>query len=129
MMGLLWGIAGAVGGGIIELVLNILPGSDLWLGVDIWPAALAIPGFISGVLFSGVIALAERRRRFEELSLARISFWGALTGAILGVATGAPLIILGPLIVISGASAATSLGIARWGAKRDAIGAGTTDER
>jgi hypothetical protein len=124
-MGLLWGAAGALGGGLIELILNILPGSDLFLGVDIWPAALAIPGFLAGVLFSVILLITERRRRFDELSIPRISVWGAITGALLGVVVGLPLIVVVPMTLISGASAATSLALARMGTKRESIASGT----
>ena len=129
-MGLLWGGAGAIAGGIIELIMNILPGSDLFLGVDIWPAALAIPGFLAGALFSVILALTMRRRRFEELTLGRFAFLGALTGALLGVGLGVtvgfPLIALAPLTIVSGASAATSLALAKRARKAESIGPGET---
>jgi len=117
-MGPLWAVAGALGGGLIELVLNILPGSDLLLGVDIWPAALAIPGFLCGAVFSVVLALTERHRRFDDLTLARFAVWGALTGLVLGLVVGLPVIVIAPMTGISAASAAGSLALARVGRKR-----------
>jgi hypothetical protein len=118
---LLWGAAGAIAGGMIELILNILPGSDLFLGVDMWPAVLAIPGFLAGVVFSVVLAITERRRRFEDLSLTRFGVWGAVAGALLGILTGIPVIALVPFMLVCGASAAGSLTLARRGRQRELL--------
>jgi hypothetical protein len=45
--------------------------------LDMWPQTLAIVGFVGGVVFSAVLGIAERRRRFGELSIPRFSAWGA----------------------------------------------------
>lgn len=118
MMGLIWGAAGAFGGFAIELILNILPGPDDWLGVDMWPAVLAIPSFVGGVLFSVLVSITERRRRFEELSFPRFGLWGAITGAVIGFLLGLPVVLLAPMALVGGASAATSLALARVGEKK-----------
>jgi len=47
-MGLTWGVAGFLAGIGIELVHNLWP-NPLGSAVDIWPAALAYPGFLGGV--------------------------------------------------------------------------------
>lgn len=121
VMGLLWAFGGALVGGLIEGILNILPGSDLWLGVDMWPAALAIPGFLAGVAFSVVLALAEGRHGFDELRLPRVALWGALGGALLGAFFGLPLVVIAVLICTSGASAAGTLALARRGTPQPLI--------
>jgi hypothetical protein len=54
---------------------------------DIWPAVLAIPGFIGGVVFSALLRIAEGRRSFDEVSLGRFVIWGVATGLVLGVLT------------------------------------------
>lgn len=54
---------------------------------DIWPAVFAIAGFSGGVLFSALLWIAERRRTFDELSLARFAAWGVVTGLVLGLLT------------------------------------------
>ena len=54
---------------------------------DVWPTALAIPGFIGGVVFSALLRIAEGRRSFDEVSLARFATWGVVTGLVLGVLT------------------------------------------
>lgn len=128
MMGVLWGAAGALGGFAIEMILNILPGPDDWLGVDIWPAVLAIPSFVGGVLFSVLVSIAERRRRFEELSFPRFGLWGAITGAVIGFLLGLPVVLLAPMALVGGASAATSLALARKATKRESIRAGADSE-
>lgn len=52
---------------------------------DVWPTALAIPGFIGGIVFSALFRLAERGRSFDEVSIARMAAWGAVAGLVLGV--------------------------------------------
>lgn len=120
-MGIIWAIGGALVGGLIEGILNILPGSDMWLGVDMWPAALAIPAFLAGVAFSVVLILAEGRRGFDELRLPRVALWGALGGVLLGGVVGLPLVGLAVLALTSAASAAGTLALARRGAPRELI--------
>ena len=123
-MGLVWGIGGALIGGLIEAILNVLPGPDLFLGVDMWPAALAIPAFLAGVLFSMVLWVTEGRRTFEELRLRRFALWGGAVGLGLGVITGLPVVALLPVTLVCSSFAAGSLAIARSGRKREAVGAG-----
>ncbi len=83
-MGLTWGIAGFVAGMGIELIHNIWP-TPLGSAIDIWPAALAYPGFLGGLAFSTVLGIAGRRRRFEELSLPGVAAWGALGGLLVSL--------------------------------------------
>jgi len=40
-------------------------------------------GFIAGATFSGLLVLAEGRRRFDQMSLPRFAAWGALGGLLL----------------------------------------------
>lgn len=122
-MGLTWAVAWAVvGGGIMEGIVD--PNGEL---LDMWPQTLAVPGFLGGVVFSGLLWLREGRRRFDELSLPRFAGWGALAGALLGgLALGAgalpgigsvwlrAAVLMGPVAVMSAASAAGSLAVARW---------------
>ncbi len=112
-LGLLWAAAGAIAGGAIELALNLLPGPDLFLGVDMWPAALAIPAFLAGIVFSIVLALGEGRRSFDQLTLPRFGLWGAVGGALLGTVLGLPIVVIGSLSVTSGLSALATLALAR----------------
>jgi hypothetical protein len=70
-MGLTWAAGWALVGVLIELFID--PMGSL---VDVWPTALAIPGFLGGAVFSAVLQVAEGRRRFDELSLPRFGAWG-----------------------------------------------------
>jgi hypothetical protein len=54
---------------------------------DVWPVVLAVPGIIGGVLFSGLLWLAESGRRFDEISLPRMGLWGIVTGVVIGLLT------------------------------------------
>ena len=54
---------------------------------DVWPTALALPGFVGGIVFSALLRIAEGRRNFDEVSLARFVTWGVVTGLALGLLT------------------------------------------
>ncbi len=54
---------------------------------DVWPTALALPGFVCGIVFSALLRIAEGRRTFDEVSLARFVTWGVVTGLVLGLLT------------------------------------------
>ena len=54
---------------------------------DVWPTLLAVPGFIGGVIFSALLLIVERDRRFDEISLLRFALWGAVTGIVIGLLT------------------------------------------
>ena len=67
LMILLWVVGWGLGfGGLIEAFLD--PDGKV---LDVWPTALAVPGFIGGVVFAALLAIAERRRSFDQVSLAR----------------------------------------------------------
>ncbi len=78
----LWVIGWGLGfGGIMELVD---PDGKIQ---DVWPMVFAIPGLIGGVLFAMLLAIVERGRSFDEVSLVRFALWGAVTGIVIGVLT------------------------------------------
>jgi hypothetical protein len=79
---LTWTVGWGLGfGGLMELY-----DPDGKIG-DVWPTALAIPGFIGGIIFSALLRIAERDRAFDEVSLARFATWGVVTGLVLGLLT------------------------------------------
>jgi hypothetical protein len=127
-MGLAWAIAGATVGGVFEAIDNVLPGALPFIArIDMWPQTLAIPGFLGGVVFSVVLAIAGSRRRFRELSLPRFAAWGAVAGLLLGglaVAAGAPVLFIGITTLFSATAAAGSLALARMAEKRELLDAG-----
>jgi hypothetical protein len=122
-MGLTWGLAGALLGMLMEFVD---PHGEI---ADIWPAVFAYPGFFGGVVFSVVLGISARHRRFDELSIPRFAAWGALGGLLvsllpaamvgLGLATAnVPLwkitaVLAAPLTIGSAIAASASLAVAR----------------
>lgn len=136
-MGMIWAAGGWLVGGLIELIYNIVPGFPLGPLVDIWPMALAVVGFVAGGTAATVIAIAGRKRRFDELSLPGFTAWGALGGALLGglaLAAGfaAPMIpelwlratlVVGTTALGSAAAAAGTLALARMGDDRELLAA------
>ena len=128
-MGLTWAAAwfgvGALiglvffGGGLVELVSNSV--------------VFAVFGFVGGAAFSGVLGIAEGRRRFDEMSLPRFAAWGAAAGLLLSVlllGTGGSIPLLGSVVVASVAtllgagSAAGSLALARRTEDKELLEAG-----
>jgi hypothetical protein len=140
-MGLTWAVGWAVAGlaiGVASILLPFLPWDAFFEVFDAPLPALAIPGFIGGAFFSIVLGIAGRRHRFEELSLPRFAAWGALGGLLLvlfpfalvalGLASTegssvspwrAIAVIGGPLVILSAASAAGSLMLARISERRE----------
>jgi hypothetical protein len=113
-MGLTWALGWFAAG--MALVLVVGPGVD-----DVpLPIRFGLLGFLSGVTFSGVLGVVERRRGFDQMSLARFAGWGAVGGLVLfGVLAmtagpgGEPL-VLAPVFALAGAgSAAGTLALAR----------------
>jgi len=118
-MGLTWAVGWGLVGFLIEFVQEVVPG---WNGalVDIWPMALAIPGFFSGVVFAGVLSIAGGRRRFDEISLLAFAGWGALGGLVVSSfivtfagPSPASLLVAGVATLLCTGSAAASLTLAR----------------
>ena len=93
-MGLTWGLAGALLGFVMEI---FDPNGQI---ADIWPAVFAYPGFFGGIAFSVVLAVAGRRRRFDELSMGQFAAWGALGGLVVGMV---------PLVMLTTGLASTSI--------------------
>ena len=96
-------IRGALSVGVTWSVLWVMIGVALW-GVfkifqpeDIGPGeglSVVLPilgtvGLLSGLGFSGLLTLAERRRGLGELSLGRVGLWGALGSAAVPLLMGA----------------------------------------
>jgi hypothetical protein len=83
-MALTWAAGWAVLSVLIGTITEFLSGYSLETHLDPL-AALAMPGFFGGVIFSTVLWFAEGGRRFDELSLPRLAAWGAVVGLMLGV--------------------------------------------
>ena len=130
-MGLMWAIPWAIVAVVIGMVVDPDESMD-----EMWPLIGAYPGFLGGVLFSIVLAIAERRRNLSELSVRRFGAWGAAAGLVIGVVPfmlGTPnpeidvarlaTVVVGSFTLMSAASAAGSLALARRGEVRE-LGAG-----
>jgi hypothetical protein len=113
-MGLTWALAWFGAGMILGPSVGPV-GDDVPL-----PIVFGMFGFMSGVMFSGVLKLVAGRRRFDDLSLGPFAAWGAVGGlrlwALLAATArpgGEPLPLL-PILALAGAgSAASTLALAR----------------
>lgn len=134
-MGVTWAITWVIAGlaiGVSTILVPALPWSAFFEVFDAPLPTLALPGFICGAIFSGVIGVLGKHRRFDQLSLPIFTAWGALGGvllalvpqtmAVVGLATisdryASPWtltgIIVGPIALLSAASACVTLLIAR----------------
>lgn len=142
-------IRGAIGMGLTWAAVWFAAGSvPRWVfGVDTdapLPLIFGVFGLIAGVVFSAVLALTERRRTFDEMSLPRFAGWGAISGLVLsgifakaGSLSWGDVLALAPtLAVASAVSAAGSLAIARRAVRRElpdsrgnTVGAEVTDNQ
>jgi hypothetical protein len=127
-MGLTWALVWAPVAVLIGLAIDPDGSMD-----EMWPAIGAYPGFLGGVVFSVVLAIAARRRRLDELSLPRVAAWGAFAGLLVGAlpfmigesTSEIPVwmlagVVIGSITGLSAASAAGSLALARM-AERHAL--------
>lgn len=131
-MGITWAVGWALMGILMIPVRTFVPGQFFQV-FDAPPPALAVPGFVGGVLFAIVVGIAGKRRRFSELSLPTFTAWGALGGVLLSLV---PALLVGmgvasasegaaeswrltaivglPFTLMGAASAAAALLVARW---------------
>lgn len=128
-MGVTWAAAWSVAGLLLLPVVG--PGA-----ADVpFPIGFGLFGFLAGATFSGILAIAEGRRRFDQMSLPRFAGWGAVGGLLLSVLfvavlalggdTSLDILVLGPVFALSGAaSAAGSLALARKAEERESLDAG-----
>jgi hypothetical protein len=135
-MGLTWAAGWALVGVLIGL--STFLGLPMGWFLEVFDAplpALAIPGFFAGAVFSTVLGIAGRRRRFDELSLPRFAALGAVGGLLLslvpvaaigtGAASAAGAVVIGTLTLLSAVSASGSLMLARMPEERELLDAST----
>ena len=120
LMGVMWGVAWLPIGPLIGFIVDRDGSMD-----EPWILVGALPGFLGGVAFSVMLMIAERRRRFDGLSVGRVAAWGAMGGLVVGLAPfvlgdrgGEPiplwmLSIPASICLMGAASAAASLALAR----------------
>jgi hypothetical protein len=129
-VGALWGVAGTAYGAMSALVAKVLsgvrPGVPLFeflLEVGLGAGAV---GFLLGSGFAGVLAVIERRRTFDQLSLARAAAWAAMVGATLPIAY--LLVFFGPegvVLSLTRTPLAVIAASVSYGALGGALAAGT----
>jgi hypothetical protein len=133
-MGLTWAVAW-FGAGIVMLLVVGFGAADVP-----FPLFFALLGFFAGATFSGILAIGERRRRFDQMSLRRFAGWGAVGGLLLsgifvvaaalgGETLWGEYLLLGPVFALAGAaSAAGSLALARRAKDRALLGTEVTED-
>ena len=93
--GVTWAVTWALGGvaiGVGSVLTPFLPWDRFFAVFDAPLPALAVPGFVGGVLFALVLQVAARRTRFADLSMPQFAALGAFGGLLL---TGVPILLLG----------------------------------
>ena len=140
-MGLIWALGWALGGLMIGVASKLTPFLPWHYFFDVFDApmpAMAMPGFIGGAIFSVVLGIAGRGRRFADLSLPRFVAWGAVGGLLLSLVPAAMVAVglasaegsrftiwqstamfSGPIVLFSAASAFATLKLARMAAKQE----------
>src|SRR4051812_4234193 len=79
-IGLTWAVAWSAAGAFVTLGFLLRTGSRPDAP---FPLMFAAAGFVAGLLFSGVLAVVEGRRRFDEMSLPRFAAWAGSAGFLL----------------------------------------------
>ena len=131
-MGLLWALVWAP---VAVLIGTRIVDPDNSMD-EMWVMVGALPGFLSGVAFSAVLGVAARRRRLDELSIARVGGWGAVAGLLIGILPlllgdrgGSPMwplaiVVIPSITLLSAVSAAGSLALAQRAQKRESLESG-----
>lgn len=127
-------IRGAIGIGLTWAAAWFAAGMVLLFVVGFGAADVPFPlffgllGFLTGIVFSGILGAAAGRRRFDQMSMPRVSGWGAagglvLSGILIATAdTGGAALVLLPVFGAAGAiSAGGTLALARRGERRETL--------
>jgi hypothetical protein len=117
-MGVTWAVAWSAAGLVPRWVLGIDADAP-------FPIIFGVLGFAAGITFSAVLALAEGRRRFDQMSLPRFAGWGAVGGLLMAALFGRAaslgwgdvLVIIPTFALASAACASGSLALARRAAR------------
>jgi len=122
-IGLTWSVGWTLLGAMLTLVLRALRPEDVDPGENelIAAAVFGMAGFLCGAAFGVVLAMAERRRALDDLSVLRAAVWGAVGAAAMPLLTGMPdgmAILFAPL---GGVFAAGAVALAKQAARRDVV--------
>ena len=115
-VGVVWGLAW-LGAGLVLLLIVGFGAADVP-----FPLFFGFLGFLAGAMFSGILGILGRRRRFGEMSLPRFAGWGAIGGLLLSAIVnlvagpGGDMLVVAPVFAAAGAiSAMGTLALARRG--------------
>jgi hypothetical protein len=128
LMGLTWAVVWMPVGLLLGLILDPDGSMD-----EPWIAVGTFPGFLSGVIFSVVLGIAAGRSKLHELSVAKVAGWGAVAGLLIGSLPFVlgdqgpdvervwllPIVVITTITVLSSASAAASLALAKKAEQRE----------
>ncbi len=114
-IGLTWGILWAAVTISVGMIIGVVDPDSIDPGEEpiVLGAMVGLVGFISGLVFSGLLSIAERRKTILDLSLSRVAMWGILVSAAFPLLAGKDIrmmLFLGPLGAVS---ALASVAIAR----------------
>ena len=124
-MGFTWGAVWSAVGLVPRWFLGFNPDAP-------FPIIFGVLGFTAGVAFSGILALTEGRRRFDQMSFPRFAAWGAVGGVLLsGVFAKAASLGWGDILAVaptfaiaSAVCACGSLALARRAGRRESVPSG-----
>jgi hypothetical protein len=119
-MGFTWGAAWSAAGFVLMVVTGFKTDAP-------FPLIFGVLGFGAGIIFSVFLALTQRRRGFDQMSLPRFAGWGAVGGLVLSaffskaasLGWGDILAIAPTFALASAVCASGSLALARRAVRRD----------
>jgi hypothetical protein len=111
-----WGAVWAAVFALIAFVIGIFDPDSIDPGEGPLPISGigAVFGAVSGIVFGVLLALAERRKTLEDLSLIRVALWGAVATAVYPLLTPVPN---GMLVFVCPIGAALAVGLVAFAKK------------
>ncbi len=114
-IGLTWGIVWAAVMIAVGMITEVVDPDSIDPGEEpiVLGAMVGLVGFISGLVFDGLLSIAERQKTISDLSLSRVAMWGILVSAAFPLLAGKDIrmmLFLGPLGAVS---ALASVALAR----------------
>jgi hypothetical protein len=119
-MGFTWGVAWSAAGFVLAAATGFKADAP-------FPIVFGVLGFFAGIVFAACLALIERRRRFDQMSLPRFAGWGAVGGVLLAAVfaklasldSGDVMMIVPTFAAACAVCASGSLAVARRAIKRE----------
>jgi len=111
-IGLTWGILWAAVAISVGTIIGVVDPDSIDPGEEpiVLGRMVGVVGFICGVVFSGLLSIAERRKTIFDLSLSRVAMWGILVSAAFLLLMGKDMrmmLFLGPLGAVSAMASVT----------------------